>query len=608
MWHSGHSTEDDPGVDALFPGSGSDGLRWQRSMEAVTGERGAPATSDVGRVLGPNAEAWWSFDTRHISVSDVQILGDSQGGRSDAGVYWMFTAGGSQEEAPLPPRLARLLGAGAGELTKGWRTQPGLAMSPNARVWARIETSDEPSGTVLPVGQSGEWDAHFIAGPQVVAAGPNDLRMYYYSWDEGLGRFVIGLARSEDGFRWKKTGPIFQGGEGHDAAGATAHCVVQDLDSRAFFMFYEAVAADNTRSIGLAVSPDGLGDWQRTPDPILRAGGEGAWDEGSAYQVLLRGGIKEDRIIVMMFDDVARHPMNPHPNKLFNAPGGPDVYQGLRVDYSGTAVNALNFLAVLAGNRSGIEISSIANGRVLESGPQDHVFVYYSDHGAPGIVGMPSGPFLFADQWLSVIKSRSGVGYEHMVIYLEACESGSMFEGLLPEDISVFATTAANARESSVAWLEDADEANLSVETLKEQFQAVRLRTSQNFTYQQGSHAQRFGQLSMGTQSVAEYLGDAEQGPAAWGHAGAGAWVGELPGREGRPVVDDWDCLRTIVMSNDKMHPLQDMVGAWEGVCGALDQYGMRHSRAFANLCNAGVRPAELGTAAALACTDADVA
>ncbi|KAL6779593.1 VPE1 [Auxenochlorella protothecoides x Auxenochlorella symbiontica] len=456
-------------------------------------------------------------------------------------------------------------------------------------------------------------------------------------------------------------------------------------------------------------------------------------DVAHAYQVLLRGGIKEDRIIVMMFDDVARHPMNPHPNKLFNAPGGPDVYQGLRVDYSGTAVNALNFLAVLAGNRSGIEVSSIANGRVLESGPQDHVFVYYSDHGAPGIVGMPSGPFLFADQWLSVIKSRSGVGYEHMVIYLEACESGSMFEGLLPEDISVFATTAANARESSwgtycpgqspspppelltclgdlysVAWLEDADEANLSVETLKEQFQAVRLRTSQNFTYQQGSHAQRFGQLSMGTQSVAEYLGDAEQGPAAWRHAGAGAWVGaqvadagaessrrrrlgpqgavpqrdadlaplyaavwregpansakraeaeralaaalgaraaldarvaravgavadgrrsaarqgaagrkdapsaglgaapafyapdllyagELPGREGRPVVDDWDCLR-------------DMVGAWESVCGALDQYGMRHSRAFANLCNAGVRPSELGTAAALACTDADVA
>lgn len=64
-------------------------------------------------------------------------------------------------------------------------------------------------------------------------------------------------------------------------------------------------------------------------------------------------------------------------------------------------------------------------------------------------MGMPSGPFLFADQWVRVLKERSGVGFEHMVIYLEACESGSMFQGLLPPNISVFATTAANAWESS---------------------------------------------------------------------------------------------------------------------------------------------------------------
>lgn len=34
---------------------------------------------------------------------------------------------------------------------------------------------------------------------------------------------------------------------------------------------------------------------------------------------------------------------------------------------------------------------------------------------------------------------------------MEACESGSMFEGLLPENISIFATTAANGKESSYA-------------------------------------------------------------------------------------------------------------------------------------------------------------
>lgn len=44
------------------------------------------------------------------------------------------------------------------------------------------------------------------------------------------------------------------------------------------------------------------------------------------------------------------------------------------------------------------------------------------------------------------------------------------------------------------------------------------------------------------------------------------------------------------------------MVGAWEAGCGTLDQYGMRHTRAFANLCNAGVRPEALGAMAAERC------
>lgn len=35
------------------------------------------------------------------------------------------------------------------------------------------------------------------------------------------------------------------------------------------------------------------------------------------------------------------------------------------------------------------------------------------------------------------------------VIYLEACESGSIFEGILPEDINVYATTASGAEENS---------------------------------------------------------------------------------------------------------------------------------------------------------------
>lgn len=36
---------------------------------------------------------------------------------------------------------------------------------------------------------------------QVVAAGPRDMRMYYYSYDADQQRYVVGLATSPDGFR-----------------------------------------------------------------------------------------------------------------------------------------------------------------------------------------------------------------------------------------------------------------------------------------------------------------------------------------------------------------------------------------------------------------------
>ena len=54
-------------------------------------------------------------------------------------------------------------------------------------------------------------------------------------------------------------------------------------------------------------------------------------------------------------------------------------------------------------------------------------------------------------------------------------------------------------------------------------------------------------------------------------------------------LVDDWDCLR-------------DMIDTWESTCGTLGQYGMRHSRTFANLCNLGFDSKHILTAAEAIC------
>ena len=47
--------------------------------------------------------------------------------------------------------------------------------------------------------------------------------------------------------------------------------------------------------------------------------------------MLRHGGLLEDNIVVMMTDDIAANPSNPHPHQLFNRPGGPDVYEGVPI-------------------------------------------------------------------------------------------------------------------------------------------------------------------------------------------------------------------------------------------------------------------------------------
>ena len=48
-----------------------------------------------------------------------------------------------------------------------------------------------------------------------------------------------------------------------------------------------------------------------------------------AYQVLKKGGLKDENIIVFMYDDIANNPYNPRPGVIINSPKGSDVYAGV---------------------------------------------------------------------------------------------------------------------------------------------------------------------------------------------------------------------------------------------------------------------------------------
>ncbi|KAE8099992.1 hypothetical protein FH972_017931 [Carpinus fangiana] len=417
---------------------------------------------------------------------------------------------------------------------------------------------------------------------------------------------------------------------------------------------------------------------------VLIAGSNGYWnyrhqaDICHAYQLLRQGGLKDENIIVFMYDDIALNEENPRPGVIINSPHGSDVYQGVPKDYTGEDVTVGNFFAVILGNRTALTGGS---GKVVDSGPNDHIFIYYSDHGGPGVLGMPTNPYLYAGDLIEVLKKKHASGtYKSLVFYLEACESGSIFEGLLPEGLNIYATTASNAEESSwgtycpgeipspppeyetclgdlysVAWMEDSDIHNLQTETLRQQYELVKTRTANdNSAY--GSHVMQYGDIGLGKNNLDLYLGTnpanenytfveenflrphtksaTNQRDADLVHfwdkflkAPEGSprkveaqkqffeamahrmhidesvkHIGKLlfgirKGPEvlnivrpvGEPLVEDWDCLKTLVRS-------------FETHCGSLSQYGMKHMRSFANICNAGIVKEQMAEASAQAC------
>ena len=138
-----------------------------------------------------------------------------------------------------------------------------------------------------------------------------------------------------------------------------------------------------------------------------------------AYQVLIKGGFDANRIITLAYDDIAHHLTNPYKGKVFNKPSykeqGVDVYAGLKIDYDKAHVTPEVFQAVLEGNKAFVK--GKATERVLESRAAAIVFIFFSDHGAPGIIAFPSKN-LYADHLISTFAKMSGK-YKRLVFYLE---------------------------------------------------------------------------------------------------------------------------------------------------------------------------------------------
>lgn len=255
-------------------------------------------------------------------------------------------------------------------------------------------------------------------------------------------------------------------------------------------------------------------------------------DACHAYQVLSSHGIPDSNIVVMMYDDIADHSINPYPGKIYNQPKDaegkrPDVYAGVPKDYTKRDVTPENFLKIMQG-----EEMKVGSGKTIKSGPDDEVFVFFSDHGATGLIAFPSSELHVKDLNKALVNMHIKKKFAKLVFYLEACESGSMFRNVLPKDIGVYAMTASDYDESSwgcycsepdslpclgdlfsVSWMQDSDKEDLTKESLAEQAAITKNKTNK-------SKVKQYGDLTYQSDKVAMYQGDK---PCATCHSNAPA-------------------------------------------------------------------------------------
>jgi len=251
-----------------------------------------------------------------------------------------------------------------------------------------------------------------------------------------------------------------------------------------------------------------------------------------SYQVVHKNGIPDSRVIMMQYDDIANNIANPFKGQIFNAPTpvgtpGVDVYGGTKKDYTGLNVTAAMFIAALTGD-------SVASGgnKVLQSTANDHVFVFFDDHGGTDIVAFPTGPYLTNVQLQAALQTMiSKKMFAQLTFYMEACEAGSMFEGM-PTNQNIYVTTAANAVESSygtycppqdfvngkemgtclgdlysVNFLQDCDMPGQMNETLQAQYLKVQQETT-------ASHVMQYGDLSFTAENIGQFFGDTQPQPS----------------------------------------------------------------------------------------------
>ncbi len=162
------------------------------------------------------------------------------------------------------------------------------------------------------------------------------------------------------------------------------------------------------------------------------------------YQILKSHGYTDDRIVLVMEDDIAHHSRNPQPGVVQVQPGGENQYRDVQLDYRLSDLQPQDIRNILNGKRSE------RLPQVIGADADDNVLVFWSGHGkyrelcwADEYVGFTH--YLARETFSEMAENGR---YRKLLCLVETCYSGSVAKACEGIPGALFLTAAAENETS----------------------------------------------------------------------------------------------------------------------------------------------------------------
>ncbi|XP_020222602.1 putative GPI-anchor transamidase [Cajanus cajan] len=146
----------------------------------------------------------------------------------------------------------------------------------------------------------------------------------------------------------------------------------------------------------------------------------------SLYRTVKRLGIPDERIILMLADDMACNARNKYPAQVFNNENHRlNLYgDNVEVDYRGYEVTVENFLRVLTGRHE----TAVPRSKRLLSDEGSHILLYMTGHGGDEFLKFQDSEELQSHDLADAVKQmKEKCRFKELLIMVDTCQASTLF-------------------------------------------------------------------------------------------------------------------------------------------------------------------------------------